>query len=152
MTDEKKDILNNLLVIYYELENIYNAINLSYNDFLKEVNIEREAVTIYLGRYFLIRYCAFYDELNHQFVENYKNLDVKLRENIDAFNFKVEKSYQIKNLRDTILAHNNRIRINKKYLLVSKTDISKFKVPISISEFNMLLQHANLVIETLPSN
>jgi hypothetical protein len=63
MTPKKKEVLNNLLVIYYELENIYSSINLSYEDFFKEIetNLERKAIMIYLGRYFLIRYCSFCD-------------------------------------------------------------------------------------------
>lgn len=151
MEIKKKEILNNLLVIYYELENIYNSISLSCDDFYKEMILEREAVTIYLGRYFLIRYSAFYDELNRQFVKNYPDQTSELKESIKEFNFAVENHYQIKELRDTIWAHNNRIKDKGKYSIITKGELSKFRSPVRLSEFDSLLKLANKIVGQLPA-
>jgi hypothetical protein len=134
MTPKKKEVLNNLLAIYYELENIYSSINLSYEDFFKEIesNLERKAIMVHLGRYFLIRYCAFCDEVNYQLTNHCGDLEIKLKENIATINILVNDHYQIKGLRNTVLAHNNR---NQKHILLTRAELSLFKAPESISEY-----------------
>jgi hypothetical protein len=89
MTPKKKEVLNNLLAIYYELENIYSSINLSYEDFFKEIesNLERKAIMVHLGRYFLIRYCAFCDEVNYQLTNHCGDLEIKLKETLPQLIF-----------------------------------------------------------------
>lgn len=122
MSQELDDSIENLKVIQGEIASLVGALQEAFKNSVEDFeNMHKHVIKNTVACFLIIRLCAFKEELE----EHYKKLSDALTGDIQAAIEKFDSlfaKYPISNLRNTILAHNNRKGWKGKDGLVSFDD------------------------------
>jgi hypothetical protein len=120
------------------------------NNFDSEISDNKTNIAAALASMMLIKACAFKDELDNHYIKFHPNtVTDKIRQCIDHLELLFVDG-NIKKLRNSILAHNNRVKVtNTKYRMIEPDEIQDaipFREPI---KYNDLVERCSNVVDAI---
>ncbi len=123
----------------FHLHSIVNDISTILNALIQGVPVSEDLFRP-IHKYIIIRTCAFYDEVEHQFLKLAKSDEIRYKklENIYSYILSERNKYfpDIYNIRNYALAHNYRIRSGNNYHSIFENQLH-FTIPKSASEISV---------------
>jgi len=142
---EIRESIDCLTQVDEEILALFDAFQHCYKEHLAdEADDVKWNIATAVSSYLLIKICVFREELGRYFLKSGGGTD-STKEELATLNRLMDEVFDVKTIRDSVLAH-NRLRVSGKYRPLTAEERENLHVPRSIEQFEIILGAIDRII------